>query len=218
MQRWILTVAFVGLGAYCVARCALPRSSWGARASAFWAGLISHGAHVAMCAAMVAMLWMSPGVDRWGLEIALFVAAGLWFLVRATRVAPSLRGGQVAQALTMGAMVWMLASMSAAGMPMTSGQMAGESMPGMPLTGVSMSTTAAGSGGALRFAVAASLGVVAVWWLWVGVVPVTLGLPTARRRQVTGTCATVRPFGPVGMASCQALMAAAMAAAVVVSA
>jgi hypothetical protein len=82
--RVVLTAVCLASAAICVRRCAGP----GSRRSR-----INDGVHVLMSAEMIAMAWSIP--DPYGVGIAVFTAAALWFAVQATGV-PLSRAGLVA--------------------------------------------------------------------------------------------------------------------------
>jgi len=106
--RWLCTVAFAAIGAYYLVW--LLRAPGGEHRER-----VSNAAHLAMCAAMILMVW------PWGMDVAVlpqqvvFGLAAVWFLVPAVRTAPAghrwwrLRHGQ--HAVLMAAMVWMLATL-----------------------------------------------------------------------------------------------------------
>ena len=226
--RWALTVVFAALGGYCLLRCALP-ASWhdGQR----WSGRVSDGTHVAMSAAMVAMLWALTDGDRWGIQMAAFGAATAWYLVRAVagRRSRHDRIALVHQGVAMGAMFWMFFAVS--GLLDTSEP----AMPGMNMPDAAHSAT----GRAVTLGLAGYLALAALWWLWAGVrlAPLSAGrlavprpansvLPAPVRVLAAAAApglaeapapaggganrSVPRVFGPVGQAGCQMLMAAAM--------
>ena len=78
-MRLLLTLAFVGTGAYCLRHCV----DTGLRG---WSGVrISNGMHVLMSASMIAMIWVSLAIVA-GYLAAAFVACSIWFAVRATGI------------------------------------------------------------------------------------------------------------------------------------
>jgi len=130
--QWLCTVAFAAIGAYYVAR--LLRAPGSER--------VSNAAHLAMCAAMILMVW------PWGMDVpalpqqVVFGLATVWFLVLAVRATPAGHlGWRVAHgqhAILMAAMVWMLATMPAS----MAGHGSSMNMPGMnmPMSGSGMPT------------------------------------------------------------------------------
>jgi hypothetical protein len=122
--QWLCTVAFAAIGAYYLAR--LLRAPGSER--------VSSAAHLAMCAAMILMVW------PWGMDVpalpqqVVFGLATAWFLLLAVRATPAghLRSrvthGQ--HAILMAAMVWMLATMPAS----MTGHASSMNMPGMNMS------------------------------------------------------------------------------------
>lgn len=207
--RLPLTLAFVAVGAYCVARCARPASRGGHAVCDRLAG----AAHAAMSAAMVVALWAPRSDDRWGLRPAVFAVCAGWFLVRATGRGHSRphRIGLVHQGVTMVAMCWMLLAAS----PVGGGSATRMRMPGAggPSTGA---LTTAVLAGYLAFA--------ALWWLRAATVTGSAArASTADGRGLAGPAVSKAAlfgsalFGAVGEATCQALMAAAMGVALLAS-
>ncbi|WP_422742591.1 DUF5134 domain-containing protein [Micromonospora sp. WMMD754] len=110
--RWALTVPFVATGAHCLARCWVEgvrrRALRGATA---W---LVEAAHLAMSAAMIAMVWVGTGWDRAGVQAALFLLLGGGFAARAA-LGPAVRGTRselVHEAVMAGGMTWMLLRMA----------------------------------------------------------------------------------------------------------
>jgi hypothetical protein len=147
LTSWLLTVVFVGTGAYGVVRLATPGP---------WAARVSQGTHVLMCAAMAAMPWAWAANVPAPLVISVFAVAGVWHLAMALYRPTALAGpgrpglpGRVlllAHAGMMFAMVWMAALMSYVTGGTSSGgvSMAGMSdmeMPGMAHDGSMPSMT-----------------------------------------------------------------------------
>ena len=140
--RIAVTVAFLGVGVFCLHRCA------GIARSPSLADRVGYGAHALMSGSMVAMVWSPPRIIGW--QMATFAVACGWFLVQATGVSVTSlrltsvgapvaartvhgghgRGGRARclhHAVVMAAMVWMFATMTPAATTPTA-----MSMPGMP--------------------------------------------------------------------------------------
>jgi len=77
---WVLTATFAVTGCYCLARCVY-----------FFRSGVKHPvsrratelAHLAMSAAMVAMLRLVTSWDRWNFQLTVFAVLAGWFAVRA---------------------------------------------------------------------------------------------------------------------------------------
>ena len=112
---WMLTAVFAVAGVYWVGRGVL---SWTRTGANGWEEGSTDVAHVLMCLGMIAMLWpWGHLVPRWP-QVAVFVVAAAWFLVRAFlpgRWAHSRGRGECAHhVVAMGAMAWMIALMMGA--------------------------------------------------------------------------------------------------------
>lgn len=130
--RWIVTAVFVAAGAFCGYRCVRhgPVTS-----------RVGDVLHVAMCVAMVAMVWPATmGVA--GLpQVVLFGFAAAWFAVAAVRAHES-RWHTGYHAAMMLAMVWMVFAMPRA--MVGSGAATTMDLPGME--GMAMALPSAGGG------------------------------------------------------------------------
>ncbi|MGW3966638.1 DUF5134 domain-containing protein [Amycolatopsis sp. NPDC005003] len=130
--RWIVTVVFVAAGAFCLYRCVRqgPATS-----------RVGDVLHVAMCAAMVAMVWPAT-MGLAGLpQVALFGFAAAWFAVATVRGgAHGSRWHPGYHAVMMLAMVWMVFAMPRA--MVGSGAATTMDMPGME--GMAMALPSAG--------------------------------------------------------------------------
>ncbi|KAA9154667.1 DUF5134 domain-containing protein [Amycolatopsis acidicola] len=125
--RWILTIAFAAVGAFCVYRCVRHGGA---------AHRVSDLLHIAMCAGMIAMAWPAGMNLARVPQILLFSAAAVWF---AGLLVFDVRGhhGKLSlgyHAAMLAAMAWMVLVMPApmSGMTMaempTGGEHAGMSM------------------------------------------------------------------------------------------
>ncbi|GAA4884939.1 DUF5134 domain-containing protein [Saccharopolyspora cebuensis] len=106
LLQWALTALFAGTAAWSVARLVAARTGPAERISAL--------CHLGMGAAMLAMVWVHLPVVP---QVVAFAIAALWFAVRAL-VGPRWRDefqhpriAHLHHAATMGAMVWMAATM-----------------------------------------------------------------------------------------------------------
>jgi hypothetical protein len=189
-----LTAVFAGLGAYCLARCALPAAR---RLPYALNTVVTDALGVAMSAIMIAMLWAVPLHDRWGVRLALFATAGGWYLVRASRpgTRPGVRVGLVHHGVAMGAMFWMLASAPGATAAMAGTAMAVSLVPG--------------PAGLIGTGLATYLSLAALWWAWSAV--------RAAPREVVAAARSRVVFGERGAALYQAVMAIAMCVALLSS-
>ncbi len=132
------TVVFTITGAYALVRLALVVSGGGSHADR-----TAELCHLLMSLAMIAMAW-GAGTGGLGgpLQIVVFGAFAVWFLVRAASdYAGHGRLAESAHALTAGAMVWMVAAMPLImGMSMTSTSGGGHAdhhgTPAAPSTGM----------------------------------------------------------------------------------
>ncbi len=233
--RWSLTAVFGVLGGYCLLRCCLPALT---HAGHLLSELVSDAAHLAMSAAMIAMLWALTRGDPWGVQMAIFAVATGWYLVRAADARHDTRHrlGLAHQGVAMAAMFWMYGQMMAPGGAM---RMPGMTMSGTAMTGTGMAdmgmqgTATSGTGHSfwplagpwVTVAFAGYLALAALWWLWQGVVTavaqraaVGAGAPGVGAAGGTGVGGGAGPavrllFGPLGEAGGQTLMAAAMSVA-----
>jgi hypothetical protein len=128
--RWILTLTFAAIGVYYLVRCVQASSTWVLRVSCI--------AHLAMSAAMIAMVWPWGMNIPVGPQVAVFVLAALWFLPLAwSREGAAIRVLHLHHVVIMGAMAWMVGSMptvmsgSGSDMPQAMDMSHGMSMPGM---------------------------------------------------------------------------------------
>jgi hypothetical protein len=203
--RWVLTAVFAGTAGYHALRCSVP--ALGRLAPHRLADRVTDWSHLVMSVAMIAMLWTWTRGDRWGGQLAFFAAFTGWYLVRATdaRRARPLRIALLHQGVEMAAMFWMYFTMSPA-----SGSSMG-SMPGMDMPG--MDHPAGSSflaGQAVTLGLTGYLAVAALWWVRAATV-------VAGGRGDGGDGGLRVVFGPVGVAGCQAVMAAAMGTALLAS-
>lgn len=132
--RWILTVSFAVIGGYYLIRCIEADSAPVRRVSCV--------AHVAMSAAMIAMVW------PWGMnipvepQVGVFVLAALWFIPLSwSRSARSVRVYDLHHVVIMAAMAWMVGSMPTAMGSTTSDMPPGMDMHGMDMPGMNASTS-----------------------------------------------------------------------------
>lgn len=157
--QWAFTVVFAAVAIYSLYRVFADRSRP--------TQAVGQGLHLLMAADMVAMSWDWWTVIPVSLQIAVFAAGTAWFLVLLVLqlrrvITRRMLGGhgpwhQVAHAVMMLAMVWMVAAMS----PMVSSSTSGESGTPMPASGHSHSGLT-GSDAATGIAVTVALLVTAV--------------------------------------------------------
>lgn len=209
--RWPLTVLFAVTGVYCVARCGFLARHGVRHPATTW---LVEAAHVAMSAAMVAMVWAALGWDRSGVELTVFGLLAGWFGLYGLLGPPRSHVTVVAvarplllyEASAMAAMCWMLWSMTPH--PDMAGPEMGMAMPG---------TAGIGGPGALTSAVSATFAVGlagsgAAWAIRCRRVLVATTRTGGTPEPASSTGSTL--FGVPGEAACQALMAAGMAVAV----
>jgi hypothetical protein len=222
--RCTLTVVFAAVGGYCLLRCARRIAGLACHRAGEW---LSDVAHVVMSAAMIVMLWTGAGGDPWGVQLTVFAVAAGGFLVRAVsqRHRVSRRGarlGLLHQAVMMAGMVWMIRSMSAPAGAAMSSAASRMSVPGMTASTHNGMTEAALSSTATTLAVAGYLAVAALWW--VDRCLSAQSEPAVGSEAIDATAQAEsgdRPasgfFGVGADAARQALMAAAMSVALVIT-
>ncbi|MFI7220246.1 DUF5134 domain-containing protein [Micromonospora maritima] len=110
--RWALTAPFVVTGAHCLARCWVEGVRRRAlRGPTAWLVEVTH---LAMSAAMIAMVWVGAGWDRTGVQAVVFLLLGGGFAARAA-LGTAARGARlelVHEAVMAAAMTWMLLRMA----------------------------------------------------------------------------------------------------------
>lgn len=137
--RWLLTAVFAAAGLAAV----LPQP--GRAGDARPADRVSAALCLVMCAALIAMTWRSePAAAAW-FQAALFGCAALWFVLATLPGSgrpPRLGLTGLHQALTAGAMIWMLTAMPCGATPSPSpghGAMAAMPGAGMPTPDLAIS-------------------------------------------------------------------------------
>lgn len=109
LARWLLALLFASIAGYYVSRGFRPGA----------AERVSAGAHVAMCAAMIAMLWDTNAAGS--LQFAVFGLIAVWFAVR---TAARGRLADAHHAALAAAMIWMTVQSGQSTMGSTPNQLA----------------------------------------------------------------------------------------------